>query len=280
MPMKRVTGAGLREGERATGVGRWSMLLALSLVLCAGAAQAQNQAAGRVEFARGVGYAQTPGAGAAHPGQGAGVPRRRHAQHLAGASAIIRMQDGTRMTLRPGTDLVIEAYRFKEDAPDNNMLLSLFAGGLRAHHRADLQERAAGRASCRPGRPPSASAAPISMRGMCQGDCAGRVGRDYRRSRVPTRCRPAPSWWRALGLIDAIDAAGQRRRLVDGGAVYPGETVETSPRRARPAGVSRRQPPDAGLRHAVQGRQLRVRREEPAEGSASWYRCCAGRCAR
>jgi hypothetical protein len=83
MPMKRVTGAGLREGERATGVGRWSMLLALSLVLCAGAAQAQNQAAGRVEFARGVGYAQSPGQNARILGKG-WSSGGRHAEHLAG----------------------------------------------------------------------------------------------------------------------------------------------------------------------------------------------------
>ena len=224
--MKRVAGVGLREGERATGVGRWSLLMVLSLVMCAGAAQAQNQPAGRVEFARGVGYAQSPGQVPRILGGGLEFKEGDTLSTSQGASAIVRMQDGTRMTLRPGTDLVIEAYRFKEDAPDNNMLLSLFSGGLRA--LTGLISKNAPRAARLQTR-----TATVGIRGtdfdarICQNDCGAESAKIPEKARANT-VQASAKLVAALGLIDAIDAAGQRRRLVNGGAVYPGETVETT----------------------------------------------------
>ncbi len=202
----------------------WRLVLA-ALVLSGGAAQAQDNA-GRVEFARGVGYAQSPGQSPRILGRGLEFREGDTLSTAQGASAIVRMQDGTRMTLRPGTDLVIQAYRFKEDAPDNNMLLSLFSGGLRAltglisknaPQAARLQTRTA----------------TVGIRGtdfdarICQNDCGAESTKIPEKARANT-VQASAKLVGALGEIEALDAAGLRRRLVDGGAVYPGETVETA----------------------------------------------------
>lgn len=36
------------------------------------------------------------------------------------------------MTLRPGTDMVVQRFQYKEGASNNSMIMQLFAGGLRA----------------------------------------------------------------------------------------------------------------------------------------------------
>src|SRR5207247_1501140 len=49
-----------------------------------------------------------------------------------GASAIIRLEDGTRMTIRPNSELVLQQYQFRENAADNSMLMQMVRGGFRA----------------------------------------------------------------------------------------------------------------------------------------------------
>ncbi|MBK6604793.1 MAG: FecR domain-containing protein, partial [Leptospiraceae bacterium] len=62
---------------------------------------------------------------------------------------------------------------------------------------------------------------------ICQNDCGAESAKIPEKARANT-VQASAKLVAALGLIDAIDAAGQRRRLVNGGAVYPGETVETT----------------------------------------------------
>jgi len=230
MPMKRVTCAARARAQG--GVGRWSLLTVtvtvtvLALVLSAGAAHGQsNNNAGRVEYARGVGYAQSPGQVPRILGSGLEFREGDTLSTSQGASAIVRMQDGTRMTLRPGTDLVIQNYRFKEDAPDNTMLLSLFAGGLRAI--TGLISKNAPQAARL-----QTKTATVGIRGtdfdarICQNDCGAESAKIPEKARANT-VQASAKLVGALGEIEALDGAGQRRRLVNGGAVYPGETVET-----------------------------------------------------
>ena len=60
---------------------------------------AQN--AGEVEFSRGVGFAQTPGQTPRTLGKGLPLQEGDRLTTSDGASAIIKLQDGTRMTVRP-----------------------------------------------------------------------------------------------------------------------------------------------------------------------------------
>jgi hypothetical protein len=181
--------------------------------------------AGEVEFARGVGFAQTPGQAARILGKGTAFNEGDTLSTAAGASAIIRMQDGTRMTLRPGTDMVVQRFQYKEGASNNSMVMQLFSGGLRAI--TGLISK---------GSPDAArlqtKTATIGIRGtdfdarLCQRDCNAESAKVQEKAQVNT-VQASAKLVATQGEIMAVDGAGARRRLVDGAAIYPGETVET-----------------------------------------------------
>lgn len=203
-------------------------LLALASILSTHNALAQTATAGpagEVEFARGAGYAQTPGQSPRIMGKGLEFRQGDTLSTAAGSTAIVRMQDGTRMTLRPGTDLVVQQFQYRADAPNNSMVLQLFTGGLRAitglisknaPEAAKLQTKTA----------------TIGIRGtdfdarICQREClaeSSQVSESARANTVQASAKIVAT----QGEITALDGSGTRRRLVDGGAIYPGETVET-----------------------------------------------------
>ena len=199
-------------------------LLALT-VASAGAQTSQTASAGEVEFARGVGFAQTPGQAARRLAKGMPFNEGDTLSTAAGASAIIRMQDGTRMTLRPGTDMVVQRYQYQEGASNNSMVMQLFSGGLRAitgliskssPDAARLQTRTA----------------TVGIRGtdfdarICQRDCNAESSKVTEQAR-PNAVQASAKLVSTSGEITAVDGAGARRRLVDGAAIYPGELIET-----------------------------------------------------
>jgi hypothetical protein len=201
-------------------------LLALA-VAGASAQSSEASSAGEVEFARGVGFAQTPGQAARILGKGMPFNEGDTLSTAAGASAIIRMQDGTRMTLRPGTDMVVQRFQYKEGAPNNSMVMQLFSGGLRAI--TGLISK---------GSPDAArlqtKTATIGIRGtdfdarICQRDCNAESSKVTEQAR-PNAIQASAKLVSTQGDIMAVDTDGARRRLVDGAAIYPGETVETGP---------------------------------------------------
>jgi hypothetical protein len=181
--------------------------------------------AGEVEFTRGVGYAQTPGQTARILGKGLEFKEGDTLSTAAGSTAIVRMQDGTRMTLRPGTDLVVQQFQYRPEAPNNSMVLQLFTGGLRAITGL-ISKNAPEAAKLR------TKTATIGIRGtdfdarICQSECvaeSSRVSESARANAVQASAKIVAT----QGQIMAVDGAGTRRRLVDGAAIYPGETVET-----------------------------------------------------
>jgi hypothetical protein len=103
--------------------------------------------------------------------------------------------------------------------------MQLFAGGLRAitgliaknaPEAAKLQTKTA----------------TVGIRGtdfdarICQKECAGESARMVESAKANT-VQASAKLVSTQGEINAVDAGGTRRRLVDGGAIYPGETVET-----------------------------------------------------
>lgn len=201
--------------------------LAAGVLLALGAAAAWAQAAGEVEFARGVGFAQTAGQAPRTLGKGLQLQQGDRITTSEGASAIVKLADGTRMTVRPNSEIVLSQYRFKENAPDNSMLLQMIRGGFRAvtgliakssPHAAKVQT----------------STATIGIRGtdfdarLCARDCGAESGRVADKAR-PNAILASAKVVQSQGEVVAVDAASQRRRLVDGGSIYPGDVVETGP---------------------------------------------------
>ena len=190
------------------------------------AATSSAQSAGEVEFARGVGFAQAAGQGPRTLGKGLSLREGDRLTTSEGASAIIKLDDGTRMTIRPNSELILQQYRFKENAPDNSMLMQLVRGGFRAVTGL-ISKNAPNAARVQ------TSTATIGIRGtdfdarLCTRECAVEASRVQETAR-PNTVQASAKVVTSQGEVNATDAAGVRRRVVEGGSVYPGDLVETS----------------------------------------------------
>lgn len=202
---------------------QWLAPLAAVAMLLPSVAQAQ---AGEVEFARGVGFAQSPGEGPRTLGKGLALKEGDRLTTSEGASAIVKLQDGTRMTVRPNSELVLQQYQFRENAPDNSFLMQLVRGGFRAVTGVIARNS------------PNAArvqtnTATIGIRGtdfdarLCTRDC-GAESAAIQESARPNAVQASAKLVGVQGEVFAVDGAGQRRRLVEGGSVYPGDVVETA----------------------------------------------------
>jgi hypothetical protein len=197
-------------------------VLALLLVPCAHA----QTAAGEVEFSRGVGFAQSPGETPRTLGKGLLLKQGDRLTTSEGASAIIKLQDGTRMTVRPNSEMVLEQYQFRESAPDNSMLWQMVRGGFRAV--TGLISKGSPNAAR-----VQTNTATIGIRGtdfdarICARDCAAESAAIPENAR-PNAVQASAKVVTAQGELYSVDAAGQRHRLVEGGSVYPGDVVETA----------------------------------------------------
>lgn len=202
-----------------------SALAALGMFLLVAAAGAAAQSAGEVEFSRGVGFAQTAGQTPRTLGKGLPVREGDRLTTSEGASAIIRLQDGTRMTVRPNSEIVLQQFQFKDNAPDNSMLMQLVRGGFRAV--TGLISKSSPNAAR-----VQTQTATIGIRGtdfdarLCTGECGAESARVATAAR-PNAIQASAKVVTAQGEVNAVDSAGQRRRLVAGGSVYPGDLVET-----------------------------------------------------
>ena len=200
------------------------LFLGITLLLAATGVAAQS--AGEVEFSRGVGFAQTPGQTPRTLGKGLPLREGDRLTTSDGASAIIKLQDGTRMTVRPNTELVLQQYQFKENAPDNSMLMQLVRGGFRAVTGL-ISKNAPNAARIQ------TNTATIGIRGtdfdarVCARDCGVESARVAAAAR-PNAIQASAKIVTSQGVVNAVDSSGERRRVVDGGSIYPGDVVETS----------------------------------------------------
>jgi hypothetical protein len=204
---------------------QWLAALAAAGLLLATSVQAQT--AGEVEFSRGVGFAQSPGETPRTLGRGLALKQGDRLTTSEGASAIIRLADGTRMTIRPNSEIVLQQVQFREDTPENNnLLMQMVRGGFRAV--TGLISRSSPNAARI-----QTSTATIGIRGtdfdarLCTRDC-GAESAAIQESARPNAVQASAKVVTAQGDVFAVDGAGQRRRLVEGGSVYPGDLVETA----------------------------------------------------
>ena len=202
----------------------WLPLLAVLLALPHGA---YAQQAGEVEFVRGVAFAQTGVQLPRAMGKGLALKEGDRLTTGEGATVIFKLQDGTRMTLRPNSEMVVQAFKYTETAvaEDNSMVLQLLRGGFRTVTGLIAKSS-----------PDSAkvqtATATIGIRGtdfdarLCGQDCKAESSKVNQQA-SPNAVTASAKLVVATGDIAALDLAGARRRLVVGGSVYVGERVET-----------------------------------------------------
>ena len=201
---------------------QWLASLAAVALLTPNLARAQ---AGEVEFSRGVGFAQTAGEGPRTLGKGLPLKEGDRLTTSEGASAIIKLQDGTRMTVRPNSELVLQQYQFRENAPDNGFLMQLVRGGFRAVTGL-ISKNSPNAARIQ------TNTATIGIRGtdfdarVCVQECGAESAAIQETAR-PNAVQASAKLVGVQGEVHAVDAGAQRRRIVEGGSIYPGDVVET-----------------------------------------------------
>ena len=87
--------------------------------------------AGEVEFAKGVGAAQAASGVPRILSQGVPIQPGDTVTMGSNSFAVLRMTDGTRMTLRPNTAIRFDEYAYKEPDKPDGFFTSLFKGGVR-----------------------------------------------------------------------------------------------------------------------------------------------------
>lgn len=130
--------------------------------------------------------------------------------------AVLKLLDGTRITLRP--DTVFQIREFKTEETKESALFSLFKGGLRAV-TGFVSKRNPNAVRLR------TSVATIGIRGtefdarLCGADC-----------QAEAKLRPAPAGRAGFvkGQVVAHSAGGRARQLAVGQPVYNGESLVTS----------------------------------------------------
>lgn len=202
------------------------LLLCLLGMLWAAVAAAQS--AGQVEYASGAGFAQTRNQTPRALGKGLELRQGDTLTTAQNSTAILKLGDGTRMTLRPNTEMVLQRYAYQEGAAGNSMILQLLRGGLRAVTGLIAK-----------GSPEAAkiltTTATVGIRGtdfdvrLCGPECRSEGIKATEKPR-PNAVLASAKLVASQGDVFAVNGQGLRRRLVDGASVYPGDVVETAAR--------------------------------------------------
>jgi hypothetical protein len=144
--------------------------------------------------------------------------------------AQVEMNDGTKMTIRPNSNLRIEAYRFRKETPkEDNIVLRLLRGGFRTvtgligkRGNTDAYKLRAATATI------GIRGTDFSTRLCATKDCVD----DEATAQPPVKPKPAISAvvgrvMLAQGELSAKDENGKERKLQLGAPVYEGETLIT-----------------------------------------------------
>jgi hypothetical protein len=144
--------------------------------------------------------------------------------------AQVEMNDGTKMTIRPNSNLRIEAYQFRKEAPkEDNIVLRLLRGGFRTVTGLIGKRGNADAYKLR------AATATIGIRGTDFSTrlCATKDCRDDEAAGKPA-VKPQPVKSTVVGRVmltqgdlSAKEANGKERKLQLGAPVYEGDTLIT-----------------------------------------------------
>ncbi len=194
----------------------------LVLALLAAEAGAAGEA-GEVVFTRGVATAQGRDGQVRLLGRGAPLAEGDTVTTARRSFAVLRLADGTRMTVRPDSVLRLQEYQAEEQR--GSALLRLFKGGLRAV-TGWISKRNPNAFRIR------TSLATIGIRGtdfearVCAADCAEEAARSRGLEREPAG-RVAARVVFLRGQVRASRGPGSSRALSLGGSLYAGDQVET-----------------------------------------------------
>ena len=208
---------------------------AVAAALCFSVAHAFAQGAkpspiGDVELVRGAGLAQR-GSGAPRV-LGAGSPIEQGEVLTTGANsfAVVKLNDGTRMTLRPNTSMKVDDFVLEQPGRTDSLVMNLLKGGLRIVTGSISKRSASARLTT--------STATVGIRGtdfdarICAEDCRAEARRPVTPLAQASAASVVPATARVVqlqGSMVAVSETGERRQVLAGGPAYKGDTLETPP---------------------------------------------------
>ncbi|MBL8471413.1 MAG: FecR domain-containing protein [Rhodocyclaceae bacterium] len=203
-----------------------NLLLILGLIAATGSVQAQNKV-GEVSYAQGIATAQRAGEPARFVAKGDALIEGDVITTSNRGYAVLNMDDGAKMTLRPGTVFAVEKYEKK--AGQESAVMRLFRGGFRAITGLIGKRNPSGVAI-------NTVTATIGIRGtefdarLCTTDCRQESQQFAQNSATPS-APPAPqAVARVVQLNGSASASnqGQSRSLETGAPLFEGDIVRTA----------------------------------------------------
>lgn len=204
-----------------------AVALGCGLLAAGREASASAHRAGEVDALRGVVVAQAPGDPPRVLARGQPVHEGDRITVAPASGVVLRLDDGTRLTLRPDTELVLRAWRQGADGQDGAGVLDLVRGGLRALTGAITRQSPDAARVHTP-------VATIGIRGtdfiarLCAGDCRLDTPAPARAAQGVAPIAASARVVQVEGRAEALDEVERRRRLVPGSSLYPGDRIETA----------------------------------------------------
>lgn len=200
---------------------RFSVLFALILV---SASVSASEKVGYVDYVRGVVTAQHHEVGSRILGKTADVYEEDTIKTGNRSFAIVKMKDGTRITVRPNSSLGIEKYIARKGRTDS-AILNLFKGGIRAITGFISKNRENAYKIKTP-------VATIGIRGtefdarLCSTDCGEESTRYKKNKAVKTQFVVGRVAF-LRGPLSATNRQKKTRQVYTGGPIYEGDTLKT-----------------------------------------------------
>ena len=212
-------------------IARATTALTLALTLTITITQAGSAIAapiGDVDYVRGAGAAQRPGEAARVLGAGSQIEQGETLTTGTTGFAVVKLNDGTRMTLRPNTAMKIDEFVLGQAGKSDNMIMNLLKGGLRLVTGSITKQNNSSRLIT--------TTATVGIRGtdfdarICAEDC-----RAEGRRPVPVTAQASASALvqasarvvQLQGGMTATGENGQQRLVAPGGPAFKGDTLET-----------------------------------------------------
>jgi hypothetical protein len=213
----------------------WTRLFAslLTLIGCLAGSGAMAAGAGEVLYSEGVGTVQETGQPTKILGKGVVVNQGDVITTAPHSYAIVKMADGTSMTLRPSTQLVIQRYEFKPQAREGDsagsMLFDLVRGGLRTVTglipKRNLDAARIHTPSATVGIRGTEMDVRLCHDGSCNTDTRSATSTHPPRPNIPLASARIA---RIQGQVNVKTADGTVHLIGLGGSLYPGDTVVTN----------------------------------------------------
>ena len=180
---------------------------------------------GEVTFVQGIATAQAPGATPRFLQKGEPLHEGEVVNTGGQGFALIEFKDGTKFTLRPNTSFAIE--RYNQTAGSESAAFKLLKGGLRAITGA-LSKRNPNALEI------TTTTATIGIRGtsfdarLCESECSEEQARAPRKAPAIKTDLIVARVAVLKGSAQAVPAAGEPRVLVEGSALFNGDSVRAA----------------------------------------------------